>query len=288
LQTEQQKASLVKYYGSKELDAKLYAVLQERIARFITIDKLQDMAHDLDTNMNEAFNQICTWFLPKNKVYAGSYSLHNRLSFAVGINSIGLVEFFKRLFRKMGITMTNNVLYFLQKKEDYRVKKFEKSQTPAAKRHKNKMKYEYLKKKTLIAKMEFHKRAGTYRRGMNLDLPLSMEQPVAKPSTSSSHCEYCGRKGHATTRSKKCLAAPGSEKLYRKNGSLLTEPDPDDQSDDDDSSDCSNFDAMPLVADPEEESVEQQGAQASLYLLAGQGSGDSDDRDANQASSGII
>jgi hypothetical protein len=43
------------------------------------------MAHTLDTNMNEAFNQICTWFAPKNKVFDGRGSLHNRIAFAVGI-----------------------------------------------------------------------------------------------------------------------------------------------------------------------------------------------------------
>jgi hypothetical protein len=42
---------------------------------------LIEMAHSLDTNLNKAFNQICTWYAPKNKVFAGSYSLHNRIAF---------------------------------------------------------------------------------------------------------------------------------------------------------------------------------------------------------------
>jgi hypothetical protein len=50
-----------------------------------------EMGHTLDTNMNEAFNQICTWFAPKNKVFAGTGSLHNRIAMAVSINSLGCV-----------------------------------------------------------------------------------------------------------------------------------------------------------------------------------------------------
>jgi hypothetical protein len=56
-------------------DAKLYAVLSEKLARFITQERLSEMAHPLDTNMNEAFNNICTWFAPKNKVFAGTQAL---------------------------------------------------------------------------------------------------------------------------------------------------------------------------------------------------------------------
>jgi hypothetical protein len=64
------------------------------------------MAHGLDTNMNEAFNNICTWFAPKDKVFAGAYTLHNRIAFAVSIDSLGVLEYFVRLYRKLGITMT--------------------------------------------------------------------------------------------------------------------------------------------------------------------------------------
>jgi hypothetical protein len=96
--TAQQRKTAGKYYRCKERDAKLYVILQDKISCFVTKDKLIEMAHGLDTNMNEAFNQICTWFAPKNKVYAGAYSLNNRISFAVGINSIGVMGFFTRLF----------------------------------------------------------------------------------------------------------------------------------------------------------------------------------------------
>jgi hypothetical protein len=61
-----------KYYRCKTTDAKLYTLLQATMTRFVTKDKLLEMAHTLDTNMNEAFNQICTWFAPKNKAFAGA------------------------------------------------------------------------------------------------------------------------------------------------------------------------------------------------------------------------
>jgi hypothetical protein len=271
-ETEEDRKRSVKYYRCKTKDAKLYGLLHQTIARFVTDDRLIEMAHTLDTNMNEAFNQICTWFAPKNKVFAGSYSLHNRISFAVGINSLGVLEFFKRLFRRLGITMTENVVHYLKIKEDTRIKKLAKVKTSTAKKDKNKRKYEKLKEHTIKAKLERHKRQGTYRKGMNLDDPVEVvdnaeddngagRKPAAKKQKKSTgYCEYCGQKGHLQKRSKKCQASLDSCKKYRRiDGTLLTEPprvvqpvaQPNDA--DDDVLDCENFDAMPLVEMPGEE-----------------------------------
>jgi hypothetical protein len=113
-----------KFYRCKKKNADLYELLSSKIECFITLDKLIEMAHGLDTNMNEAFNQICTWYSPKNKVFAGTGSLANRISFAVGINSVGIHVFFKRwLFISLGITMTTNVHHFLKLKERKRRKR---------------------------------------------------------------------------------------------------------------------------------------------------------------------
>jgi hypothetical protein len=215
----------VKYYRSKDKDAKLYAVLQEKLERFCTQERLDEMAHSLDTNMNEAFNQICTWFAPKNKVFAGTGSLHNRIAFAVGINSLGVEAFFKRLFKSLGIPLTQNVSYYLELKERNRNKRLAKVKTREAKVKKNKRKYDKLADNVKIAKMELHKRQGTYRRGMNLDGAVEEAQPPAKKATTSAKfCEYCGKLGHTTKRSKKCTAQESVvKKFHKEDGTLLSE-----------------------------------------------------------------
>jgi hypothetical protein len=108
---------------------------------------------------------------------------------------------------------------------------------------------------TRLAKVEFHKREGTYRKGMNVDDPYGevaggdsdnedARKPAARPrrmtneAAAKKYCEYCGIKGHATVKSKKCIAVPGSAKKYRRDdGSLLTlllaPPVPAEEDDDD-------------------------------------------------------
>jgi hypothetical protein len=271
--SDEEKKKSVKYYRSKKNDSELYELLKTSIERFCTHDKLLDMAHTLDTNMNEAFNQICTWFAPKNKVFSGSGSLPNRIAFAVGINSLGIQGFFTRLFKKMGIPMAKNVAYYLKSKEKHRVKRLEKLKTPAAKLHKNKRKLALLSENTKLAKKERHKRAGTYKKGMNLDDPFDEEAAAAaaaekakkkkKKKDESVHCEYCGRNDHVQRRSKKCLAPKETVKKYRKDGSLLTgpplpiEPTSEAAADGLDQDDCSVMDGMPwdteYASGPEEE-----------------------------------
>jgi hypothetical protein len=232
-ESDESKKSSIKYYRSKDKDAKLYEVLQDKMERFCTQERLNEMAHTLDTNMNEAFNQICTWFAPKNKVFAGTGSLHNRIAFAVGINSLGVEVFFKRLFKSLGIPLTDNVAYYLEIKEKNRRKRLAKVKTKEAKLKKNKRKYEKLAEDVKVAKMEKHKRQGTYRRGMNLDDPVDeTDLPASTRNnatrlTLAKYCEYCGIKGHLTKRSAKCTAKESVVKRFRKeDGALLSDNPP--------------------------------------------------------------
>jgi hypothetical protein len=73
-----------------------------------------EIAHGMDTNINESFNNAATWFVPNNKVYSGSVSRIVRLSLAIGIQSVGLEANFNRLFVKLGIVVTKNMLHYLK------------------------------------------------------------------------------------------------------------------------------------------------------------------------------
>jgi hypothetical protein len=239
-ETAAQRRQSPKYYRCIDKDAKLYNVLQDTVARFITMEKLLEMAHGLDTNQNEAFNNLCTWFAPKNKVYAGSGSLQNRIACAVGISSLGIIAFYKKVFRKMGITVTKNVEHYLQHKETNRLKKMAKLKTGDAKKNKNKRKYEQLKQHTRTAKIEFAKRQGTYRSGMNMEDddpfgellsgPTDAVAAAKKPTkTGRKYCPYCGKAGHTTKRAKTCSQhnnVDAAVLFCRDDGTLLNEAPP--------------------------------------------------------------
>lgn len=63
-----QRQATKKYCRSKTKDAELYSLLQGILSNYITFEQLSNVAHGMDTNCCEAFNNFMTWFAPKNKV----------------------------------------------------------------------------------------------------------------------------------------------------------------------------------------------------------------------------
>lgn len=184
------------------------------------MDRLREVAHGMDTQINESFNNTASWFAPKNKVYSGSQSLCNRLSLAVGINSIGMEQYFSRLFRTFKIAMPPDIQHFLAVKQNCRQKRRDKRKLKETKRNRVKRKYEKLAEDEACAKRDAAKRAGTYKRGQNMaaggadgytadDLDSLLAKAAKKPRSASSRkeaiCPFCKQKGHSTKRSSACL-----------------------------------------------------------------------------------
>jgi hypothetical protein len=249
-----QRLASKRYYRNKTTDAKLYGILSEKINRFVTFDRLQEVAHGMDTQVNESFNNTASWFAPKNKVFCGSCSLTNCLSIALGVNSLGLVEYFKRLYKRLGIHLTKNVLYSLQAKERTRSNRLKAIKTKDKKKDRIKRKLDDLVRDEKIARSERDKRGVVYKSGINMEDDdgenRNDDQPRRKRNKVQGPCPHCGKEGHSTKRSRKCLHYSGSNKVAR--APLATDDDAVDPVDDIDA-----MDSLPLVADPFQRDTEE-------------------------------
>lgn len=162
-ETPEQRLASKRYYRDATKDKALFVKLQEMMSRFVTKERLTEIAHGMDTNANESFNNTVSWLAPKNKVHCGSRSLNNRMSMAMGITSVGVLEHFKRLLKKLGIPMTPNVLHFLKQKERLQQKRLQEMRSSESKKKRNKPKCDKLAEDTRLARKERHRRAGTHR-----------------------------------------------------------------------------------------------------------------------------
>jgi hypothetical protein len=225
LNAEQLK-SKARFYRSKTKDSLLYEALQRVVGRFVTLDRLRDIAHQMDTQMNESFNNTASWFAPKNKVYCGSLSLTNRLSMAVGINSLGLSVYFGRLWMLVGITMVPGIEHFLNVKDATRQKRHDKRKLQETKKLRSQKVYDLQAADEKAAKMERLKRtARTYVSGQNMDpggldgytadelLAAAAKKPKKVGAQQSSNvCPLCGKTGHKTNKSMHCQFYEGTRK----------------------------------------------------------------------------
>lgn len=207
-----------RYYRCKTRDAKLYNVLKQMISRFITLPNLREVAHSFDTQVNESLNNSIAWLAPKNKCYGGSQSLCNRISIAIGVNSLGVSRYYAKLFKALSITMTPNVIHYLEVKQNNRKKRIDKCKTSAKKKARNVDIFNKIRLDEIARKKDLKKNsAAIYKSGMNMeDAPEDGEEgakppPAKKMKTNhkDSICPHCGRKGHVLRRSKHCLYRDG-------------------------------------------------------------------------------
>ena len=217
-----------KFYRDKTLDAELYKKLQSIIARFITLEALKELAHNMDTCANESFNNTASWIAPKNRVYCGTDSLRNRLSIALGISTKGILNYYEGLFERMGIAMTDDVLHFLKMKSGGRDRRLQATKTKEFKEKRRKHEFDKIKKESAEALAARVKREGIYQPGIGMeggytqadfdDAAAEDDAGDQKPAATSTKkttkanaknngrkaC-ICGGTDHQRTSSKKCL-----------------------------------------------------------------------------------
>jgi hypothetical protein len=234
-QSAEERVASQRYYRSMTKDAKLYQALDNILSRFVTLEKLKEVSHGLDTQMNESFNNAVAWLAPKNKVYCASGSLTNRISIALGVNALGSEAYYTRLYKKLGITMTGNIMHCLKVKGNNRNRRLLQLTTRAYKVNRRKSKNTQLAAEERKARSEANNREGTYRSGMNMEegavdghtlaellaaAAADPNNPLPHPalatrkkasrriSASSVICPLCNKRGHKTAKSKHCLKNP--------------------------------------------------------------------------------
>ena len=211
-----------KYYRSKVKDAMLYERLKTIIARFVTLSALKELAHKMDTCVNESINNTISWFAPKNKVYAGTQSLANRIGMACGILSLGLLKYFELLFERLHLSMNADVHNYLSVKDGGRIRRLQKRRTAAFKRKRKADFYSKLKDEMSVAQQERDIRDGVYQSGIGMDggyteleLDLDSSTGTTKPrrqkkkaaggrKKSDMICPHCNKTGHCRRTSKDC------------------------------------------------------------------------------------
>jgi len=197
-----------KFYRDKEKDVLLYKKLPSIIARFITLDMLKEVAHSMDTCANESFNNTMAWVAPKNKVYAGSNSLKNRMSIAIGIKTLGTFDYYSRLYNKLGIALTPDVIHYLTVKSKVRHKRLAKTKTKEYKRKRKADEYARLRESTKEAKKDRAKREGSvYKPGIGMTGGYDLgeeEKQEADGDPTARRCSKCKQPGHLRPTNKLC------------------------------------------------------------------------------------
>ena len=193
-----------KFYRNKEEDKELYNILVEVIAPFITMDRLAEIGHGHDTNVNEALNNIISWFAPKNKTYCLSRSLINRVNCAVSINSIGFDSFYKQVFDCLGVDVPQPTVYYIEQRERWRQTRIRKSKTFEHKKKRSQKMHKKLREHTKDVQDDITAGKG-YKTGVAMDMTQDEKgTPHIVSLDSMKVCKSCGRVGHKRSNQSSC------------------------------------------------------------------------------------
>ena len=209
-QTAEQRLQSKKYYRCKTKDGKLYSALNNIIARFITLEALKEIGHGGDTQVNESLNNTISWLAPKNKTYGKSMSLTNRISIAIGVHSLGPMDYWRLLFNKLGMAVNEDTLYYLSSIDSTRAAKNARAKMNDYKAVRMKVEHDNLQKHTEVAKKERAERDGVaYESGVGMTGGYTAEE-IDNAATDDSkkkkkkRCSSCQGTSHLRVTSRMC------------------------------------------------------------------------------------
>ena len=199
-ESEEERKTSSKFYRDKTIDKELYEWLSELVGNFTTKEKLDEVGHGMDTNINESLNSIVAWIAPKSKSYSGTISLKTRIFIAIGIHLAGFESFFLKLYESMAIEVTPGIAYYLKMQQKGRDRRLVKAKDTETKKRRRRKQYQQLKDATERLRRSRAKQMGEYAPGIQCQ-PATV---VVEEDTTIRVCSACKEVGHLRPWSKSC------------------------------------------------------------------------------------
>jgi hypothetical protein len=206
--TEEKGEHEVCLFWNKAVNQELYMALLAVIGRHTHPNKLRQLLHEFTSQKNEALNSSIAKLAPKDLTLSKTPTLGYRVAIVVGVDSIGWLEFCRRVFKEIdqSISLTPSLTEFLkvrQKRKEYFAAR---QASKAVKQRRRQMVCDKIgTQRNDEAKAT--KKHLTYSPGMGLDLDEDNNKKKRKQTDEEQAkkiCGSCGLPGHSRMTSKLC------------------------------------------------------------------------------------
>jgi hypothetical protein len=187
-----------KYYRCKERDKEEYDLLKSILDKYISLEKLREVAHGFSTQMNESMNNTIAWMAQKNKTLSGSVALSVRIHLAVGITLVGYEVYIAELLNRMGIELTKGTAGHLNQIWKAKQAWSEKQKQLSHKRKRQDGKQSKLQREITDAEKK-RRKEGWYKPGEGFNECLPVMETAGKVCRAG-----CGGTDHLTSQSRNC------------------------------------------------------------------------------------
>jgi hypothetical protein len=189
-------------------DKEMHDQVKPHHEAFTSKKALLEVWHGYHSNKCELLNNMITKFVPKKKHMCRTLSNKARTHMAIGLDSVGYEEYFRRLFELLGVQLVQTTTNHHLDLDKTRLRKRKWRQRPE-------FKIEEAEKnivKILAAKEQAKRDAikgFTYGSGMAgpkaPEEETKDELPANPKKKTASICPFCEQKGHKTMAAKSCL-----------------------------------------------------------------------------------
>ncbi len=100
--TNRKQKNILKYHN-KQTDLKLYTKMKTIHDKYTTEARLRELWHPYDSQKNESINKRISKYAPKDREYSRSMSLTNRVAIALGVTSVGYLQYWLAVSLVLGI-----------------------------------------------------------------------------------------------------------------------------------------------------------------------------------------
>jgi hypothetical protein len=186
---------------------------------FTTEDALKEIFHELHSNKCESLNGMITKFIPKVKHLCRTLSNKSRTYMAIGLDSVGYEEYFRRLFILLGLEVTQTTTTHHEDLDEKRIRKRAWRKRPEVmKREAEKVFDKIWSIKEQTAKDAV--KGFTYSSGMAAPKAAKEENENGVAAVAKKKvvpiCPFCDKKGHKTMSAKHCKFSTKKESEHYK------------------------------------------------------------------------
>jgi hypothetical protein len=197
-----------KKYRSKKEHPKLYEQAMAVLDKYTDETSLRELMHTMSTQKNESMNRVAMRFAPKHVCFSKSMALTYRLHMAVGINSVGHLQFYTRLFALVGLamsTITLTVFERLDKSDSYHQSQKKTPKYRSARAH----------KRNAAMIKELKKEEEDRVKGMSYGIQKEEKEKKKRESAGkkgAKTCKHCQSTSHSRITSLACPMNPKNKK----------------------------------------------------------------------------
>ena len=84
--------------------------MKRAYAPYTTLELIRESQHPYDTQLNESLNNVISKFAPKNRNYAHSMSLSNRIAIVIGCHNYGNLKFWREVYASLDLSMSADLI----------------------------------------------------------------------------------------------------------------------------------------------------------------------------------